>query len=212
MECLVTTLKASVTIKNPVFFDVAEVYVYQEPTSNKALIYKIEAGKTVVAKDKDGTIVKTLKGNGSDQYTGLSSDLVGKTLYFTRLSDIIKLSGFPISVNIAMYKDKITETNISQQYSFGNIETLTKLTSLMNLTVGYGLTDHVLSGSLNVLAKGQVNNGRKSGVLDIWTQNSQNLTYNGSKINGHYSILFGTSMVSPTETDTANGYQVQNAN
>lgn len=212
MKCLVTTLKESVTIKNPVFFDVAEVYVYQETTSDKFLIYKIEDGKTVVAKDKDGTIVETLKGNGSEQYTGLSSDLVGKTLYFTRLSDIIKLSGSIISVNIEMYKNKITETYITQEYSFGNIETLTKLTSLRNLTTGYGLTDHVASGSLNVLSKGQVDNGRESGVLNVWTQGSQNLTYNGSKINGHYRILFGTSMESPTETDTANGYQVQNAN
>lgn len=212
MKCLVTTLEESVTIKNPVFFDVAEVYVYQETTSDKFLIYKIEDGKTVVAKDKDGTIVKTLKGNGSEQYIGLSSGLVGKTLYFTRLSDIIKLSGPIISVNIEMYKNKITETIIRQDYSFGNIETLTKLTSLTTLTTGYGLTDHVLSGSLNVLAKGQVDNGRESGVLDVWTQSSQNLTYNGSKISGHYRILFGTSMESPTETDTANGYQVQNAN
>lgn len=212
MKCLVTTLKESVTIKNPVFFDVAEVYVVKASTSTEYLTYTIEDGKTVVAKDENGTVVKTLTGNGSEKLAELGSDLVGKTLYFTRLSDIININGPVVSVNIEMYKNKTEKTNITQLYSFGNIETLTKLTSLTNLATGNGLTDHVLSGSLNALAKGQVDNGRKSGVLNVWTQNSQNLTCNGRKISGNWIIMFGTSMESPTETDTANGYQVKNAN
>ena len=127
------------------------------------------------------------------------------------VSDIIFLSGSLISPNIEMYKNKTTQTSISFANSHGNIEILTKLTSLTNLSTGYGLTDHVLSGSLNVLAKGQVDNGRESGVIEVNTQDTQNLTYNGSKITGHWRIRFGTSMESPTETDTVNGYQVQNA-
>ena len=212
MECLVTTLKELVTIENPVFFDGAEVYVYQASTSSIYLNYNVKSGKTIVARDKDGTVKMTLTGNGSVKYATVSSALVGKTLYFIKLSDINSLSGGTISVNIEIYKNKTAITNITQTYSYGNIETLTKLTSLTNLAVGNGLTGHVLSGSLNVLAKGQVDNGRESGAIEVYTQTSQNLTYNGSKITGHWRIRFGTSMVNPTETDTANGYQVQNAN
>ena len=64
MECLITTLKESVTIENPVFFDSAEVYVHQTSTSTDYLTYNIKNGKTVVAKDKDGTVHMTLIGNG----------------------------------------------------------------------------------------------------------------------------------------------------
>lgn len=213
MKCLITTLKESVTIENPVFFDSAEGYVLNDSVSSSAYItYNVKNGKTVVAKDKDGTVRMTLIGDGTSKYASVSSDLVGKTLYFMKLSDINTLKANIISFNIKMYKNATATKDLTFSYSYGNIETLTKLTSLINLNVGQGVIDHVTSGSLNVLAKGQVDNGRVFGVMEVYTQSSQNLTYNGSKIDGHYRILFGTSMESPTETDTANGYQVRKAN
>ena len=67
MKCLITTLKESVTIENPVFFDSVEVYVNPESGPSEMLVYIVEYGKTVDVKDKDGTVVETLKGNGSEE-------------------------------------------------------------------------------------------------------------------------------------------------
>lgn len=211
-DCLVTKLVATVNNDNLPKFDILKGY-YKKPSSGNALI-KVKAGEMVIITNEYGEQF-TVNGNGAAQVYAF--DIEAGESCKIEISNILSVIDFSSGSNSAYtgykledfwpYRTDTTDFANMCPLSSGSIESLGELTSLISLNFSGA---NAITGEITVLAEKQVENGRTSGVLNIYyTKNSTSITYNGSRPTGNpATIRFGTSMENPTETDTANGYQV----
>jgi hypothetical protein len=173
----------------------------------------------IVWKGKLSNVVEVFNPAGTAFYipnkpnTQFNSEVVG---------DLSELQNLPSSINIIKIEGKtndlkgdinniaaspfastLTQLNLTSlgNYITGSIESLGVCTSLTNLSL-YNLYN--INGNVDNFAAAQVTAGRESGTLTLIVQQTK-VTPNGTKT---YTIKFGSSMVNPTEEETAQGYQI----
>ena len=108
------------------------------------------------------------------------------------LSDLLGFSNFTGLTNITLG---------SFYYITGSIEVFGTATELTEVALNNAYN---VNGSIDELAQLQVANGRTSGTLVVRHQQTKVVHSSAST----HTIKFGSSMVNPTEAETAQGYQI----
>lgn len=208
-NCLVTKLNAD--IENNSIPRLNHIKAYLSYPSSGYPYITIANGKKVTITDYNGHSV-SLTGNGSPKVFEIRSAVAGE-VYNMDISDILEIIDFDktcFGYNIGefwSYRTETTSITLNNNLASGSIEDLGKLILLKNLNIS---SANAIVGEVKTLASKLVENGRESDNLAIYyTKDLTGITYNGVRPpSNHVSIKFGTSMSNPTETDTANGYQV----
>jgi hypothetical protein len=209
-DCLVTKLKAVVNDDNLKKFNHLTAF-FTRPAEGYPII-TITNGEKVTLTTIDGGRSVTLTGTGEEQaFDWVSLEVGQKTkIDISNISNVISLDYYAFSYNIGdfwSYRTEATLIRTNNTSSNGSIEDLGKLILLTQINISSNFS---ITGEVTTLAAEQVENGRESGTLALYFSSTRTgIKYNGeTPPNNQLIIRFGSSMVNPTETDTANGYQV----